>query len=256
MAHALSFDPERYIPHAGETNVSNPERILTGAAGIAAAVWGLRRADALGLAAAVGGGVLLYRALSGHCDAYASVGLDTRHGRPKSEDELHRRGIHVRQSVTIDRPIGDVYAFWRRLENLPLFMHHLQSVEEIDERRSWWVAKGPANRDVAWEAEITEDVPNECVAWATTADADVPNAGRVEFRPAPGNRGTEVHVEIDYAPPAMRLGALLARLFGENPKQQIAGDLRRLKSHLETGETATNDPQPTTRESSRIPAAY
>jgi uncharacterized membrane protein len=65
--------------------------------------------------------------------------------------------------------------------------------------------------------------------------------------PAPGDRGTEVHVRLDYKPPGGKAGAMVAKLFGDEPGQQVGDDLRRLKQMLEAGEVATTAGQPSGR---------
>ena len=150
--------------------------------------------------------------------------------------QAEQQGIRVRKSVTVNRPADEVYAFWRNLENLPRFMKNLESVQMTGGRRSHWKAKAPAGTTVEWDAETTEDRPNELIAWRSVEGADVPNAGVVRFVAAPGGRGTEIHVDLRYDPPAGKLGALFAKLFGDEPGQQVDGDLRRFKQVLEVGE--------------------
>lgn len=151
------------------------------------------------------------------------------------------RGIDVVEAITVNRPRQEVYAFWHNFENFPRFMAHLELVQMIDERRSRWKARAPAGTTVQWEAETTEDRPNELIAWRSLSDSDVPNTGQVRFRDAPGNRGTEVIVELKYQPPGGKVAALLAKLFGEEPGQQVKSDLRRLKQVLEVGEIVHSD---------------
>lgn len=148
--------------------------------------------------------------------------------------------IHVLRSITINRPPETVYHFWRDLANLPRFMAHLESVE-VDNGKSTWRAKAPAGTHIEWEAEITLDRANEAIAWRSLEGALVPNRGVVRFTPAPGDRGTEVMVELKYDPPGGAIAAAMAKLFGEEPSQQIAGDLRRLKQMLETGDVVHSD---------------
>lgn len=152
-----------------------------------------------------------------------------------------RRGIHVKKTITINRPLAEVYRFWRDFGNLPRFMAHLESVLVLDERRSHWKASAPVGSTVEWDAEIVEERENELIAWRSLQHADVHNWGSVHFAPAPGNRGTEVHVELRYEPPGGVLGAAVAKLFGEEPGQQVAGDLRRLRQVLEIGEVVHSD---------------
>ena len=151
------------------------------------------------------------------------------------------RGIHVRRSITVGCTRAEAYAFWHDFENLPRFMRHLQSVQVTGEGRSRWVALAPAGRTVEWEAEVTEDRPDELIAWRSLPGADVANEGRVRFADAPGGRGTEVRVELRYDPPGGRLGAAVAKLFREEPRQQVADDLRRFKQVMETGDVVLSD---------------
>jgi len=149
--------------------------------------------------------------------------------------------IHVLRTITINRPPEEIYAFWSDLRNLPRFMAHLESVE-LTGPTSRWRAKGPAGSAITWDAEVVLDRPGECIAWRSVeGTTTVPNRGVVRFTPAPGQRGTEVQVELKYEPPGGALGASFAKLFGEEPSQQIDGDLRRLKQVLETGEVLQSD---------------
>jgi len=149
--------------------------------------------------------------------------------------------IEVRKTVTIARPPAEIYDFWRNLENLPRVMAHLDSVRVLDDRRSAWKAKGPIGSQYEWQAEITDDLPGERIAWRSLPPSDAFNTGVVLFKPAPGDQGTEVHVELRYAPPAGQLGAAIAKLFGREPGQQVMSDLRRLKQVLEVGEVMHSD---------------
>jgi uncharacterized membrane protein len=160
-----------------------------------------------------------------------TTGLGRRTGGP----------VHVKEAITINRPRNEVYEFWHNFENLPRFMAHLESVQVLDERRSRWKAKAPAGSTVEWEAETIEDRPNELIAWRALPDSTVPNSGSVQFRDAPGGRGTEVLVELRYQPPGGKISALIAKLFGEEPGQQVKGDLRRFKQVMEVGEIVHSD---------------
>jgi uncharacterized membrane protein len=152
-----------------------------------------------------------------------------------------RQRIEHVKAITINRSPGEVYGFWRDLRNLPRFMNHLESVEVLDHNRSHWRARGPAGSSVEWDAEIVEDRPDEFIAWRSLPGAGVENSGWVQFTPAPGGRGTEVRVALQYRPPAGVIGATIARLFGEEPEQQVQDDLRTFKQVLETGEIVRSE---------------
>lgn len=143
---------------------------------------------------------------------------------------------HVTYATTINRPVEEVYAFWRDFTNLPTFMRHLVSVEATGPARSRWKATAPAGRTVEWEAEIVEDRPNELISWRSVGDADVANTGTVRFVAAPADQGTEVRITMDYTPPLREFGTAVALLAGKDPRQQLQEDMLRLKNVLEVGE--------------------
>jgi uncharacterized membrane protein len=166
--------------------------------------------------------------------------LDFLTSRELGRAERHE-AARASRSITVNRSLEQVYGFWRDLENLPRFMANLESVRALGEQRSRWIVAGPAGARFEWEAEIVEDRPGELIAWRSIEGADLPNAGTVRFARAPGGRGTEIHLELEYDPPVGRLGAQLAKLFGKDPGQQIERDLRRFKQVLETGEVVHSD---------------
>lgn len=149
-----------------------------------------------------------------------------------------------RTAITINASPDAVYNAWRDFERLPMFMYHLESVSPLDDRRSHWVAKAPAGTTVEWDAEIADDVPGQRIAWRSVEGSSVDNTGSVQFRLAPGGQGTEVYVELQYSPPGGALGSAIAKVFGEEPNQQIRDDVRRFKQIVETGEVARSDGSP------------
>lgn len=155
-----------------------------------------------------------------------------------------RRTQELTATTTVRKSPAEVYRYWSRLENLPTFMAHLEEVRIESGGRSYWRATAPFGRTVEWEAETTEDVPGERLAWRSVGGADIDNEGAVQFRRAPGDRGTEVHVTLRYTVPGGRLGAAVARYFGEDPHSMLDDDLRRLKQVLETGEIVRSDGAP------------
>ena len=158
--------------------------------------------------------------------------------------EKQKPGIHTVQAVTINRPPEEVYAFWRKLEHLPRFMTHLESVEELDATRSRWRVNTGLGGSVEWEAEVTLDEPNEAIAWRSVPGSEVPNAGEVRFVPLPGDRGTVVRAEISYDPPGGKLAQAVAKLLGSDPSAQMHEALYRLRQLLEVGFLTTTTGQP------------
>jgi len=157
--------------------------------------------------------------------------------------------IYLERSIAVSKSPEECYRFWRSFENLPRFMQSLESVHQLDERRSRWVARGPMATRLEWTSEITADRPGEEVAWRTLDDSGAANAGSVRFEAAPAGRGTIVRVSLHYSPRGGALGAGLVRLLGHDPQSRIREDLRRFKQVMETGEIPTTRGQPAGRRS-------
>jgi uncharacterized membrane protein len=192
------------------------------------------------------GAELIRRGITGHSRLYEMLGFRTSPlGQGAATTSVpYELGVRVDRAITINRPRAEVYRFFRNLGNLPQFMKHLESIVEIDSKTYHWVVKGPAGWTVAWDAIVHNEVENELLAWRTLPGADVDHAGSVLFRDAPGGHGTEVKVELQYNPPAGAAGAMLSKLWGEEPTMQVEDDLRRLKQILEVGEVLTTEAQP------------
>ena len=186
-------------------------------------------------------GVAVVDFLTGQELSQKSNGRNEGSGQQPGGSAESGKGIRVNSAITVGRPVSEVYGFWRNFGNLPRFMSHLESVEVVDDRRSHWTALGPAGIRVEWEAETVEDRPNELISWRSLAGGQVDTAGSVRFRPAPGNRGTEIVVEMRYDPPGGVLGASIAKLFGESGQEVVNRDLQAFKNVLEVGEVVHSD---------------
>jgi len=229
---------------ASEPNINSTERWLSVISGGALLGFGVRQRGIAGVASALLGSALAARGMTARCGVYKTLGINT-------ADRDQQPGIHVERTVTVNLTPEEAYTFWRNFENLPVFMDHLESVTTLDEGRSRWVAKAPMGRTVEWEAEITEDRPNELIAWRSLPGSTVANSGQVAFKPSSSGFGTEVSVSLDYSPPGGFLGAVVAKIFGEEPQQQINDDLRHFKQIMETGEIPTTYGQPAGRMAER-----
>ncbi len=220
-----------------DLNVGRRERWISAVAAAAVAAYGLRRQRGRQILLPIAG-ALIGRAVSGRCAVNQMLGRNTALDEaPSGWATSVRRGegVRVDERIVLNRTRGEVYRFWRNFENLPRFMDHLEAVVVLDERRSRWTARGPAGSRVEWDAEIHHEIPNELIAWRSLEGSQVDHAGSVHFVPTE-NGDTEVRVVLRYDPPAGKLGAAVARLFGEDPSRQVADDLRRLKQVVEAGE--------------------
>jgi uncharacterized membrane protein len=245
-----------------DKNVAPIERIVSATAGGALIAFGLKQGGVVGTLLSVLGGGIALRGVTGHCQVYDAVGMNTNTGETDSranfksgnskksstwQNGLLSGKVHVTKSLTINKSPEELYKFWRNFENLPQFMEHLESVKNTGEKTSHWKSKAPLGSSVEWDAELTSDQENVRIGWKSLEGADVANSGVVEFLPT-RNRGTEVKVNLTYEAPGGQLGALLAKLFGEEPSQQVYGDLYRFKSLMESGEVITVEGQTSGRE--------
>ena len=152
--------------------------------------------------------------------------------------------VQVTAAITVRRDRAELYEMWRDFERFPDFMAHLEEVRATGTTTSHWKARGPLGMTVEWDAEITDEVPGERIAWRSVEGSKVDNSGTVRFVTAPGDQGTELHVDMRYSPPAGAVGATIAKIFGEEPGIQLKDDLRRFKNIAETGEVVRSDGSP------------
>jgi uncharacterized membrane protein len=219
---------------SGVVNVGNNERLISTALGAFLLSSGLNNLLKNPLSAVVKtaiGGVLLYRGASGHCPVYSSLG--------KTKDVSHTTAINIRTNLIVNKPKDEVYAFWRKLENLPLFMKHLAAVTEIDAKHSHWEAVIPGNiGKIKWNAEIVKEEEGEMIGWQSIPNSTINNAGKVVFSEALGGQGTELEVVISYHPPAGELGAGVAKALNPVFERIIRQDVMNFKEYIETKHSA------------------
>ena len=178
MASLLNAALARRIPYLhASVNMGRAERILCAVGGGALVVLGARRKlRGRGLGLATTGVALVARAVRGHCPLYQTLGISTAE-TPPNVSVRAKQGVRVEESVTVNRPARELYDHWRRLENLPRIMSHLESVERLAGNRSHWVACGPAGMRVEWDAEVLNDVEGELLAWRSLEGSTVDSAG-------------------------------------------------------------------------------
>lgn len=230
------FQP--YEGKSGVVNVGNNERLLSTAVGafmLSSGLNNLLKDPVNALVKTAIGGLLLYRGASGHCPVYSSLG--------KTKNVSHTHAINIRTHMIVNKPKDEVYAFWRKLENLPLFMKHLAAVTEIDARHSHWEATVPGNiAKIKWNAEIVKEEEGQMIGWQSIPNSMINNAGKVVFSEALGGKGTELEVVISYHPPAGELGAGLAKVLNPVFERIIRQDIMNFKDYIETKHNpATNE---------------
>lgn len=225
-------------PVAPPRNVGEKERRLSMGTGACLALLGLSRRSGPGLIAALAGASLVYRGWSGHCWLYEQLGLNSAENH-SGIGVAAGRGRKVTCGVHINRDRQELFDFWRKLQNLPDVMQHLVSVTPIDDKTSRWVARGPLDQSLEWQAEIITDRPGEVIAWQSLPGSRVRTAGSVRFRTPASGEGTEILVSLQYDPPGGRVVAELAHLVGQGLQAEVEQDLRAFKQLMEAGEIAT-----------------
>jgi len=229
----LGWSEERAEFEDHRENIGDVQRVLSAIAGMVFLASGLSRRNWSGAALVTVGGGLLYRAISGYCPAFGAMGIDTsggnRLGRSGNTNRLGRRKVHtdratkIQRAIEINRPPKEIYRFWRSLDNLPRIMSHLDSVQVINDRLSHWVVKTiPGAPKVEWDAEIINDVENQRLGWRSLLGGDVDHTGSVEFKPTGDGQRTWLTVTMQYEPPGGKLGAAVAKWFGEDADMRIA----------------------------------
>lgn len=193
------------------------------AIGGALAWLGLRRGSLPGLVLGAVGGSLAWAGLKG------KVWIRT----PTAPDG--EASVRIEESVTIDRPVEEVYRDWHDIESLPRILTNIVSVRDGGNGRSHWVATGPMGKMVDWDAEVINDDANRVLSWRSVGKTLAPNTGAVHFQPTPDGHGSELRVRIEYNPPGGPAGATVAKMLGAGTSDQVAADLRRFKAFVETG---------------------
>lgn len=237
----LDFQQEHRAARAA--NVSQAERIASVLGGSALAAWLLMGKRRRWLPLAIGGS-LVYRGVTGHCSFYHALGINTARSFSPAIGVRAQHGCKVEHALAIQRPAEELYAFWRKLANLPRVMRHIESIEEIDEHRSHWVAKGPLGAMLEWDAEIINEREPDLIAWRSLPGSEVDTAGSIHFKPLAHGRGTLVTISMKYDPPGGKLSAALLGLLDTGLDSRIRDDLRRFKNLAEAREMPTTDGQP------------
>ncbi len=211
-------------------NVENKERIASVALGFYFLSRGIKK---ISLFRAALGGYLIYRGASGHCPVYSQV--------QRAKYTSKAQSVNIQTTFIVNKPKDQVFDFWRNLENLPLFMKHLKTVKELDDKKSHWEVNVPGNiTAIEWDAEIVKEEEDTLIAWKSLPGATIDNAGKVSFRDALGHAGTELTVVITYKPPAGYVGSALGWLFQPLFTKTIEKDILSFKQYIETGEAALN----------------
>ena len=132
----------------------------------------------------------------------------------------------IEQSIDLDVPVRAAYDQWTRFEEFPQFMKGVEEIRQLDDRHLHWVAELGGTRQ-EWDAEITEQQPDERVAWRNTDGKD--NAGVVTFHKL-SDTSSRVMVQIDFVPEGIKekVGAAI-----NAPDRQVKGDLERFKELVE-----------------------
>jgi uncharacterized membrane protein len=202
------------------------ERIVSALAG-SLLVYVTTRKHTVNTLLLLGGGYLLYRAVSGHCSVKDTIS--------RRRTSVHGADLKIRTHVVVNRPRAEVYAFWRRLENWPLFMRHVENIDELDARTSAWRLKIPGGDlgDIRWEARIVKDEKDRELSWNSVEGAVIRNTGKINFSDTPG-KGTRIDVMIVYGIPGGPIGDRMGGLLTPAFRRRVEEDIQEYREYLET----------------------
>jgi uncharacterized membrane protein len=225
---------EGILDQQDNINLSQAERIISVASGVKLALSGFKgifKSPFSSIIKLGAGGYLLNRGLTGHCELYTRMGRNS----------IEPVNVNIRSSFLINKPRQQVYDFWRKLDNLPLFMKHLESVEVIDDTRSHWILKLPTGAaKVSWDAEIVRDEPGYSIGWSSLPNSMIDNAGKVRFQDSPEDDGTLVDIVISYRPPAGGFGGGIAHVLNPVFKNMVDNDVRNFKQYMDIEDRDAN----------------
>ncbi|WP_263419607.1 SRPBCC family protein [Terriglobus albidus] len=140
----------------------------------------------------------------------------------------------IEASITILRPVDDVFRFYRDFRNLPRFLGDVMAVELIGIRTSRWTIEGPFGIRTHWTVEVTEERPDELIRYETVTLPEIRTSWDVHFAPASDDAATTEVREVMKAPFG-KIGQAALALIGKRPSSEVSANLRRLKELLETG---------------------
>ena len=136
-------------------------------------------------------------------------------------------------SVTIRRPVEDVFTFYRNFRNLPRFLGDVMAIEPIGPSTSRWTIQGPLGIRAHWNIEVTEERANTLIRYETVGSPGLRTRWEIHFAAGPEPGETAVR-EVMKAPLG-RLGRAALALIGKFPAEEVLANLHRLKQVLETG---------------------
>jgi uncharacterized membrane protein len=145
-----------------------------------------------------------------------------------SEDENR-----IEDSVTIQRPVDRVFAFYRDFTNLPRFLGDVMAIKQVSPTISRWTIQGPQGIRVNWTIKVTQERTNELIRYEMIATPALKSCWEVRF--APGSEPGETEVREVMRAPLGRLGRAALALIGKFPAEEVSSNLRRLKQVMETG---------------------
>lgn len=206
-------------------NLSTAERVVSVFAGAYLLLQSISK-QKVNAAQSTAATYLLLRGATGFCPMYQAMG--------KTEVGAKAQNVNIRMSMTVNRPRHQVYAAWRKLEDLPRFMKHLKQVTQTDHETSVWEAHVPGGLGtIRWKSQIVKDDPGSLLSWQSLPGSTIVNAGKIEFRDE-GPSATDVHVIISYHAPLGLLGEKAARWLNPVFEKMVSEDVRDFKRYMET----------------------
>jgi uncharacterized membrane protein len=160
-----------------------------------------------------------------------------------------RRRVSFKSMLDIERPVADVFAFFKNFENFAHVTTGIRSVIDYEDGRSRWEVTTPSGRTLTWNAVVTKYVPNSVIAWESVPHSDVETTGLVRFTPLSPGR-TRLELAITYRPTRTDLADAVHSLLAPRNTRRLRADLEQARHYIESlpaaDEPATSNQQPAT----------
>jgi uncharacterized membrane protein len=154
-----------------------------------------------------------------------------------------RRNIAFSSSVEIERPIADVFAFFKDFENFPRVVGAVRSVVDYQDGRSHWEVYTPSGSVLAWDAVVTKYVPNSVIAWESVVRSLVESAGVARFTALSPTR-TRVDLSVTHHPLHTTLKDAVRALVAADPRKTVSANLDHIRFYLESAPVKTPEATP------------
>ena len=156
-----------------------------------------------------------------------------------------RRRVSFKSVIDVERPVAEVFAFFKNFENFAHVMGGIRSVIDYEDGRSRWEVYTPSGGTLEWDAVVTKYVPNSVIAWESVPRSAVETTGLVRFKPLAPN-WTRLEIAFTYRPARTDFSDAVHSLLAPRATRRLRADLERARSYIESLPSTFVEQQPAT----------